>query len=119
MSALAYRRIVLLEPAPTGELDNLGRAIQGPDIIHRVQAIRKDGSGTFGFEDRDVLGPEAQRTYSFAERQVNSHITEHWSGIDENDEPFDIENVADISTENPGLMGRMLRIKVARRSADV
>ena len=111
------RRIVLLEPQPTGERDAAGSVRKGVPTTHIVHAIREKASsigsgGTEGLIAPDVLGGEWRRKYKFPEDAVIGIVDETWGVIDENGIELDIEAVAEV---NSGARRRWIQITCERK----
>ena len=119
------RRIVLLEPNPTGEEGPLGGPKGGPPYEHVVYAVQDpaSGSGDEGLISRDVLGAESRRTYRIAEDSVRRSrvnadgevvrvvVNETWKVVDDFGQRLDIESVEE---SNAGPRRRWLRIQCKR-----
>lgn len=110
------RRIVLLEPVPTGETDEAGERRQGPPNQHVVYAIRQRDPG--GFVGGDTLvaeaavGGEWPRIYTIREGAVSPRPTEDWSLMDEQGMRLSITAVRERTT---GARARWLDLVAVRR----
>ena len=122
------RRLVLREPAPTGERSGLGESREGPYIEHVVWAVREPftGSGDIeGLVAGGVLGVDGRRVYRFPEdaiprsRTVNGEVmrialNEDWKAVDEAGVELNIEAVGEATT---GPRRRWLRVVCARQTS--
>ena len=110
------RRIVLLEPTPTGETDEAGERVLGPPRQHVVHAVRQRDPGGYAGGDTFVaeaaLGGEWPRVYTFREGAVSTRPTEDWSVIDEAGERLTVTAVRERTT---GARARWLDLVVVRR----
>ena len=122
------RRIVLVEPGPSGERDPSGQPLDDEhQVSHVVWAVREPGgSGTEGIIAGGVLGVEAKRVYRFAADTLPRSrpdpreggrppipivVDEDWKVIDENGVTLDIEAVMEVT---PGARRRWLKIVCER-----
>ena len=111
------RRIVLLEPQPTGERNPSGSLREGDPLRHIVHAVREKGSqnssgGSEGLIAPDVLGGEWRRIYKFPEDAVIGIVDETWKVIDEQGITLNIEAVSEV---NSGARRRWIQIACDRR----
>ena len=88
------RRIVLQEPAPTGEKDSFGQRKQGPAIPHPVWAVREDKpSAGEGMLATGIEGGVWARHYTIREESVSKRPTEDWWVIDEDGVRLELSGV--------------------------
>ena len=91
------RRIVLLEPQPTGET-RLGRPVEGPPKAHELLAVREDKAGSFGFVGQDLVSAETRTVYRFHELQIAVRPVAGMKGMDEDGRPFDVTEVKEVES---------------------
>ena len=93
------RRIVLLEPQPTGERDAANAVLYGDPKRHAVWAIRDDRpSSAEGLVAAGIEGQFYQLRYTFRRESVPSLPTVAWSGVDEAGTPFAIRGVFEVNS---------------------
>ena len=108
------RRIILIEPNPTGETDEYSQNVEGPVKGHGVWAIREDKpSAGEGLVSPDVVGGIWTTHFIIRSESVSSEVTPDWNVIDEKGVRYDIEGVFE---KNSGPRARRL-ILVCERTA--
>ena len=99
MSTEGNRRIVLLEPQPTGEVSSTGVPKMGEPKPHPVWATRMDKpSPGEGIVAPGIEGGVWSVQYVFREESVVRRPTEDWGVIDEEGRPLKIEGVFERSS---------------------
>ena len=110
------RPVVLIEPRPTGEVNDVGESIFDEPRLHRTWAVRKDSqSGAEGEIASGILGGEWQTTFTIREQSVAGRPTESWDLVDEHGTVYDIERVAE---KNSGARARWLVLVCERRQPE-
>ena len=100
------RRIVLVEPQPTGEKDTFGKAKEGPPKYHPAWAARQDKpSGGVGLIAPDVEGGNWETTYTIRSESIARKPTAKWHILDEDNCKVNIEGVHE---KNSGARARWL-----------
>ena len=108
------RRIVLQEPAPTGETGPFGGVKQGPPIPHVVWAVRNDKpSAGEGMLAAGVEGGAWRTEYTIRAETVSKRPTEDWSVVDESGQELRLEGVFEV---NSGSRARRLVLVCERTS---
>lgn len=95
------RRIVLLEPQPTGESSDLAAVVEGPPKSHPVWAVREDkptpGEGLVA----DVVeGGAWQVRYTIREESLGlaPRPREDWGVVDEDGETLQLTGVFEVNS---------------------
>ena len=93
------RRIVLMEPQPTGEQGALGSVREGPPKAHATWAVREDKPSLGeGLVASMVQGGSWKVYYTIREESVSPRPTEDWSVVDEDGQPLRLEGVFEANT---------------------